>query len=220
MDDRREPLRVTYPRWGWALLILAFGAMIGLLVYQARYITVQLDRQNRQLVHSRDQADIARADLRPALREIRPLVKELRPAIKDARPALRDTGELARELQRFDAPRAIQSAGALAKMLERAQAPDAIRDTGRLAASLNENQRLVELVVRGTALLRELEERGTAKDVDRVTRLLEEALPLLRDTQVVQREAFGVLRRSLDIQEKTLEHIRRIDARTGGTPDP
>ena len=201
MDGREQPQKITYPKWGWALLIGAFVVMIALLGYQARYITVQLDRQNRQLQHSRDQADIARGDLRPALRELRPLVKELRPAapelrptLRAARPVLRDTGDLVRELQRFEAPRAIAAAGALARQLA-------------------DGSQLERLVERTNRMLAELERRDTPRDVERTTDIAEE---LLR----IQRESIATLKQSLDIQQRTLEHIRAIDQRTGGSREP
>lgn len=204
MDRTDAPTKITYPVWGWILLITAFGLMIGLLVYQARYITVQLDRQNKQLANARLTNDLTRPladDVRPLAREARPLVSELRPLAREARPALRDTRSLVRELDRFQAPESIAAAGALAKQLDR-------------------GSRLIELIDRADRITSELVARGTVEDIERAAEIGEDVRTMTRELLGLQRDALGTLEQSLAIQQATLEHIRAIDGRTGGSRQP
>jgi hypothetical protein len=203
-----EPLVVTPQRRARNLRFLVAAVGFAYVVYSGFMFTSQRNLIASQERIAREQFERAAPvldDVRPLTErldpaaiareagQLRALVRETRPLVRELRPVARETLPLVRELRSVDAHRALAAAG---------EAGAQAAEGRRLARSLDLTIETLD-EVRRRDLVRRLAVMG-----ERVERLVG-----------VQEEALVVLRRSLAVQQETLQRIRNIDRRTGGV-DP
>jgi hypothetical protein len=109
---------------------------------------------------------------------------------------------LARELRAADIP-------ALVATLSDSGLPGTLASLQTLIADLQSGGRLENALDATTAVLGDVQARDLPRRAVASSRRIRELL-------AVQRRAYGVLQRSLDVQQRTLRHTRNIDERLGG----
>jgi hypothetical protein len=205
-------------------IVLTLGAVATTLMLALLALNlVDIERQRRIAARQEERAQSLAGRHDPDLGGLR---EGLDRGLPPVRAGLRRADGLVRALVRQDGPAAIAAAGELARDLTRGDRAVSLIDRGtdlvtelqRFDAPRDVNA-LVDLTAQVLAVSRELEAiaRDTRVDAD-VLRV--QTVDFKRKSLALQRRTLAILERSLAVQEEALEHVRRIDERTGGAVDP
>jgi hypothetical protein len=107
-------------------------------------------------------------------------------------------------------------------VLEQAASPEAQELAARSLRTLDSLrlQSLRRALDRGARLSNQAVETNLVKRLRRTTRQIGSVLEVQRATRVLQRKALGIQRRSLVVQEETLDHAKSLDRKLGGETVP
>jgi hypothetical protein len=207
-DQRPSPVRLELPRWAAVLI-----AAVVLLLFGTFFFMTKVLLDQRHLIDSQNRKAFAQLErLTPVLRGARPVLDEARGQAAPTRAALRDGRRFAR------------SAQPLIDSLTRADLDSVAQVTGEAAAAfLHDLPRAREALDLTAGLLQEL---GRRRATDRLLRAADETVRLrVRTDRLlaqqqraldIQAQSLAAQKETLAIQKEALQHIRSLDAKTGG----
>lgn len=230
--------RVALPRW----ILAALGMGGALLLAQLIVLVLSLSRisSTEEHVAATDAKVTAAFDAAApiadqasaAFEEAEPLAGALRPAARDAGTLLRALASESDELSNLlDAFPALDAGlrGLFARLFPVLEAIDGIEiESGLaqldrtlpkldlLASQLAEGDRLAGTLDQVASLLGAVDRRKLVNRAVQSDRTLRMVLAVQRLTLDVQRRALAVQLNSLRVQRRSLNHVRSLDAKTGG----
>lgn len=157
--------------------------------------------------------------LRDAAASLRPLSHSIATGVERAVPVL---DQLARSDVSGTAAAVVDLAQAAAPVLRRLD-PRSFQETAeRLSSLLSElpPHRVGRLARDGGKLAGKARRRDLVRRLDRATHDIGQVLEVQRAARRLQSNSVQIQRRSLEIQQETLEHVASLDRKTGGQAVP
>jgi hypothetical protein len=207
------------------LMLFAMIVLLSLTLAQLRDSGGHIEAQDKKVAALFEagrplaaRADEFAGDVGPALEDARRLVDPLIDS---------DTGDdLAGVLDRFPAldsslRRLTAEAVPVLAQTDPATVLSILASVGELAGALNQDDRLVRLVDGASAALADIGDRDLVGRLVKTATRLRRVLEVQRGTRSLQEQALRVQTKSLDIQRRTLDHVRSLDQKTlGESPLP